>query len=295
MDEPLTVKVAAGEVLRAGLDRAEAVVLGRPIRASGFYKHYVPFSELLVLIALLAWGLMLPAHGWTKGILAILFLLFTASMVSTVTRSAMAFLLLACLVVLWQVAGWKLRMASVALAIVALLLGSIWIQHRRKLGWVATADPGTQYRLVIWRDGLRLIARHPLVGVGFDNVVRHPDHWDIQAYRQFPLQSHFHSTIVEYAVDGGLLTLAAWLWLLTAYGWLLLSTARAVRGNAFAHGLALGLLGSLVAFFAMSLVHYTGGDAEVMTVFWFLMGLALALQQITSRDLAGFRPQTTHG
>jgi hypothetical protein len=32
-----------------------------------------------------------------------------------------------------------------------------------------------------------------------------------------------------------------------------------------------------------------------MTVFWFLMGLALALQQITSRDLAGFRPQTTHG
>jgi O-antigen ligase len=209
-----------------------------------------------------------------------IFLIFAASLVSTVTRSAMAFLLLACLVVLWRVVGWKLRIAAVALAVVALLLGSVWIQHRRQLGWVATADPGTQYRLVIWRDGLRLLAHHPLVGVGFDNVVRHPDHWDIRAYHLFPLKSHFHSTLVEYAVDGGLLTLAAWLWLLGDYCRLLLSTGRTVRGSPFAYGLTLGLLGSLAAFFAMSLVHYTGGDAEVMTAFWFLMGLALALPQI---------------
>jgi hypothetical protein len=47
------------------------------------------------------------------------------------------------------------------------------------------------------------------------------------------------------------------------------------------HGLALGLFGAVVGFLASGLVHYNFGDAEVVMVFWLLMGAALALDRLT--------------
>jgi len=276
--ETITVSMPAAELTARGLGRASAVTVGRPVRAAGFYQHYVPFSEMLTMIAVLAWGLAITARGPGRWGMGAVFLILAACMAATVTRSAIAVLLLACVVLLWQIVGWKLRAVSVGAAAGLLLAGSLWIHHTRGFGWLAPRDAGTQYRLVIWRDGLRLIAQHPLVGVGFDNVVRHPGHWDIQAYRLYPLVSHFHSTPIEYAVDGGLLTLAAWLWLLGAY-WMLLRRTLRASVEPFTHGLVLGLLGALFAFFAMSLTQYIGGDSDVMTVFWLMMGLAIGLDR----------------
>ncbi|HVF44157.1 MAG TPA: hypothetical protein VM936_14130, partial [Pyrinomonadaceae bacterium] len=41
-------------------------------------------------------------------------------------------------------------------------------------------------------------------------------------------------------------------------------------------GLLLGALGGLAGFVAGGLVHYNFGDSEVVMVFYFIMGLALA-------------------
>jgi hypothetical protein len=57
----------------------------------------------------------------------------------------------------------------------------------------------------------------------------------------------------------------------------------------FPHGLASGILGGLVAVLLTATLQYNFGDAESMIVFWFLMGLAFALQSIVldeSRTLA---------
>jgi hypothetical protein len=279
-DEPATVIVAAKELAQAGLDQADAVAVGHAIRASGFYQHSIPFAELLAMIGAFTWGLMLAARNRSRWILGTIFIVFTVCLAATYTRSAMAALLCACVVVLWQITGWRIRILALAVAVVLILVGSLWIRQTRGMGWLAPSDPGTQYRLVIWRDGLKLIAQHPVLGVGFDSIVRHPGDWDLEAYKLFPLKSHFHSTPIGYGAEGGLLTLAAWFWLLGAYFKLVIDTTRAAVENTFARGLALGMYGSFVAFFAVSLVHYTGGDSEIMTIFWFVMGLAIALHRI---------------
>jgi len=156
-----------------------------------------------------------------------------------------------------------------------------WINQRRALTVFNTADPGTQYRLLMWRDSLKLIRAHPLVGVGLDSISGDWHRWDLEAYRRYPLHTHFHSTPIQFAVECGLPTLFAWLGLVIAYLVFLLRLARATRDKGwFAQGLALGILGEHVAFLLISLLQYSFGDAEAMVVFWFCMGLALALHRV---------------
>jgi O-antigen ligase len=253
---------------------------GHSARATGFYKHYLPFSYLLTVVALLAWGLAVTLRGRVRWVFAAICAVVTICLAATVTRSAIVFVVLGASVVVWRVGGWKLRAVFCGAAIFVLVLGSIWVQRQRGLGWVSAADAGTQYRLAIWRDGLRLIGKHPLVGVGFDSVFRHPEHWNIEAYRRFPLIAHFHSTLMEYAVDGGLLTVAAWLWLLVAYFRLLLRKLRDGLHDPWLHGTALGIFGGLVALVGISLVQYIGADPAIMTLFWMTMGLGMAVERI---------------
>ena len=279
-DHPITVTVSAGQMVAAGLNRLDAVKTAHPARAIGFYNHYLPFSYLLTMVALLAWGMALRSTRNDRWLFLGVFGVLSACLAVTVTRSAMAFLIFAALVVVWRVAGWKLRAATVAFATLVLLLGSLWLRHERGVGWISIADAGTQYRLAIWRDGLHLVRQHPIVGVGFDNVFRHPEHWSIDAFRRFPLVAHFHSNVVEYAVDGGLLTLAAWLWLLVAYGFMLVRTVRGAEHDPPLHGISLGIFGGFVAFLGISLVQYIGADPAIMTLFWLLMGLAIAIDQL---------------
>jgi hypothetical protein len=50
-------------------------------------------------------------------------------------------------------------------------------------------------------------------------------------------------------------------------------------------GVALGALGGLIGFFVSGLVHYNWGDSEVVMVFYFVMGLSLAINQIVQGDV----------
>ena len=47
-------------------------------------------------------------------------------------------------------------------------------------------------------------------------------------------------------------------------------------------GLALGALGGLAGLFVSGLVHYNWGDSEVVTVFYFIMGLTLAVERFVT-------------
>jgi hypothetical protein len=52
----------------------------------------------------------------------------------------------------------------------------------------------------------------------------------------------------------------------------------------FSHGLTSGILGGVAAVLLTSLLQYNFGDSEAMIVFWFLMGLAFALERIILSD-----------
>jgi O-antigen ligase len=150
--------------------------------------------------------------------------------------------------------------------------GSLWLQRERGAGWLGEHDAGTDYRLLMWKDGARLAIQHPLLGIGMDTVERRGNELNIAAYRKYPnLKSHFHSTFLQIAAECGWFALAAWIWLMAALLW---SGWQRWRHHAewAGRGLALGLLAAIAAFVAASAVHYTAGDAELMVVFWIFAG-----------------------
>jgi O-antigen ligase len=280
------VQVAIGRkdaLVGALKQRGMGLIRGRPLRAQGTLKHYFPYSEVMVLIGLVAWGLLVaPGAGIRLRFpLGLTFLLIAAVVVLTLTRISLASLLLGCFLISWKDASRKTRQVISVAFFVALLLSMNWVQTHRAQKWLDLSDPGSQYRLLMWRDSLKLIRAHPLFGVGLDSVVGHPQRWDLEAYRRYALRSHFHSTPIQLAVECGLPALAAWLWLMGGYFRYLMRLSTSSRNLGwFPHGLASGILGGLVAVLLTATLQYNFGDAESMIVFWFLMGLAFALQSI---------------
>jgi O-antigen ligase len=159
------------------------------------------------------------------------------------------------------------------------------------MGIIDMNDPGTAYRVLMWRDGMKLIQAHPWFGVGMNVVRDDSTKFDLEAYKEYGLQSHFHSTPIEIGVDLGLVVLGCWIVLMAAY-WLMLARLVAhTRGNAdrFPYGLSLGILGGTSALLVSSVAQYDFGDSVVVFLFWFLAGLALALQHQLQRDMPSTR------
>ena len=281
----LTVRIGPTNKLAETLKQAGvALIRGRPLRAEGTLKHYFSYSEVMVLVGLVVWGLLVTPGAANLGLklaLTLAFLSITVVVVLTLTRISLAGLLLGCFVIAWRQATSKTRRWLLLAFALALVVSVSWVQKQRSQKWVDVTDPGTQYRLLMWRDSIKFIRAHPLLGVGLDSVAGHWQRWDLEAYRRFPLKSHFHSTPIQIAVECGLPALGVWLWLMAGY-LLFLSRLRTSSRESgwFPQGLAAGILGGLVAVLLTSLLQYNFGDAEAMIVFWFLMGLALALERI---------------
>ena len=71
-----------------------------------------------------------------------------------------------------------------------------------------------------------------------------------------------------------------WLWIVGLF-WL--GAMRAQRkasdsSDTNRYGVLLGIMGAVTGFFASSVVNYNFGDAEVALLFWWLMGLLVALR-----------------
>jgi O-antigen ligase len=104
---------------------------------------------------------------------------------------------------------------------------------------------------------------------------------------------HLHSTPLQIAFERGVPALLVWMAWLFVYGRMLWRLARGgLEGDWVVRGLVLGALGGLVGFLSAGLVHYNFGDSEVVMVFYFIMGLALAAERVARQepDRAGGRP-----
>jgi O-antigen ligase len=264
----------------------------RPVRAFGFYSHYVTYSMVLALLASLIFGFWLSVRERFSAkslMLAAIFLSFTLVLGMTLTRAAWFALILACAAQLWfHFRQRAVRLLLPAALVLVVLLASAAMYHWRGLSFLDPHDPGTDYRILMWTDGLRLIREHPWFGVGMNSV---RDAWwrfDLAAYRKYPLRSHFHSTPIQIGVESGIPALLAWALLMAAYWKALVRLVVRARDerDRWSYGFALGVLGGTSGFLASSLVHYDFGDSVVMFLFWFLAGVALAVrQQLAQREM----------
>jgi O-antigen ligase len=268
----------------------------RPARARSFYSHYVTYAAVLQLLACLVFGLWLSHRGrspLSSAFFAALLVAFGIALGMTLTRAAWLAFAFGCVVELcFFLKHWAKMVIIPAILIVAVVGTTVAARQWRRMGLIALNDPGTDYRLLMWRDGIKLIEGHPWFGVGMNVVRDDPFRYELQAYRKYGVFLHFHSTPIEIGVELGLLALGAWIALMAAY-WIMLAglVARSrTLDDPFPYGLSLGILGATSAFLASCMVHYDFGDSVVVFLFWFLAGLAVALyHQLNARELKGSR------
>lgn len=257
---------------------------GRPFKAQGTLGHYVVFAEMLMQIGCMTWAMLLIAASDKRGLrllFGVTFAALTAALFLTETRAALGGLAIGCFVAVLILTGKRLRIwASVAL-LVLVIASVVWIHHTRGPQWLGTHDPGTQFRTMMWEDGLRLIAQHPWFGIGMETIRNHWTEWNIRAFTFFHDESHFHSDMMQIAVERGLPALAAWLWFVVAYVIFLLRLIHKTRERSrFATGVVAGVLASFVAFQTTALVHYDLGIESVAMILFFYFGLAIAIDRM---------------
>ncbi|HEV2118150.1 MAG TPA: O-antigen ligase family protein [Terriglobales bacterium] len=258
---------------------------GYPPRAQGHFYHAIPYAGMLMEIAALCWGLLLASGCAKPGKRVLLLLIFVglgASLWATVTRSYVLALMAGCLAAVWLATRWKMRVLAILAVVAVLVAGSFWIRDQRHLSWFSSREPGTEFRMMMWKDSPSLVREHPLLGIGLDSVQLPGNRFDLKAYRVFPLKhAHFHSTYIELAVDCGLPVLGLWLWLMVAYFRHLRRLLRlSTQAKWFYQGLALGIFASALAFYLGCLVQYTLGDGEVMPLVWLFMGCSVVLYRL---------------
>ena len=262
---------------------------GRDWRATGFFGHWVTYAELLQLIASLTMGLFLalPTKRSIRGIFLLLALvLMLLSLGLTVTRASwIAFAVSATLLLALSVSR-RMLIAAGVVAIPLVLAGVFVLQQKRSIGFFDRRDQSTSWRETVWREGFDLLVskpRHLLVGVGMDSIKGHWREWGLFDNGRLPI-GHMHSNLLQIAVERGLPALIVWLILLGLYARMLWKLARAQVGDEhwITRGIGLGAFGGLAGFFISGIVHYNWGDSEVVTVFYFIMGLSLVVERLLS-------------
>jgi len=271
--------------LASGLGTSELqLVRGHPFRAQGTLGHYVIFAEVLMQIACIVWGLLNTTRRWTTMyvLLALTFLALVAAIFATETRTALAGLAAGCVIVALIFTDKRARLWTVAGLLVLIIAAGVWIQHNRGPAGMVAKDRGTQFRVLMWKDGLRLIGEHPWFGIGMETIRNHWREWNIRAFALYPdEQSHFHSDVIQIAVDRGLPALSAWLWFVVGYLIFLVRLARrAASRSRFAHGVAAGLLAAFIAFLVGGLLHYNLGEETLVMGLFFFYGLAVAIDRM---------------
>jgi O-antigen ligase len=261
---------------------------GRDWRATGFYNHWVTYSEVLQLIASLALGLFLALKQKRSltGVLllvAVLGLVFALGM--TITRASWIGFAVSVVAMLLLSASRRTILIVGACAIPLVLASVVLLQQKRNIGFFDKKDQSTSWREMVWREGLHLLVsnpRHLVVGVGMDSIKGHWREWGLFDNGRQPI-GHMHSNLLQIALERGLPALIVWLILIGVYLRMLWRITRREGVADFARGIALGALGGVLGFFTSGLVHYNWGDSEVVTVFYFIMGLCLIVERTNQR------------
>lgn len=253
---------------------------GRDWRATGFFGHWTTYAEVLQLIASLALGLFLALqHKISRT--GLLLLAATGGLVfalaATVTRGSWIGFAVSVAVMLLLSVSRRTALIVVGCSLPLVLAGVFLLQEQRRIGFFDSADQSTSWRQIVWREGFNLLLskpRHLLFGVGMDTIKSHWREWGLFDNGRQPV-GHMHSNVLQIALERGIPALILWLLLFVIYVRMLWRLVQ--QTTDFARGVALGALGGASGFFTSGLVHYNWGDSEVVTVFYFIMGLTLFL------------------
>jgi putative inorganic carbon (HCO3(-)) transporter len=277
--------------------RLPAVLRGLPGAEAGFHPNevagtlawFVPLQVALLAFWLagrwdaghgrLAGGLLVGSAGLTL-----------LTLVLTQSRGGWAGVAVALLALLASL-GRRGALFAGGLALLALvaaaLIGPARLMEALSddLAQVTVGRLNFPFRLELWRVALCGIADFPFTGMGlgaFRRVARllYPLNID----PDYPF-GHAHNHLLHTGVELGIPGLIAYLalWLLAA--WMVVEACRRTQG--WRRALAVGAGGALVAYFVYGITDAVALGAKPGVVFWYLLGLIVALHRLAVGPAAG--------
>ena len=246
-------------------------------RPRGFMGHYMTFSGLLMLaIAMAMARLLFAASGrmWSALVMPAL----AIAVALTFTRSAEVGVC-AAVAVLLALRDFRLVAVLPVVAAIFFALSPLSVQQRF-VSMFDAKDPNRIDRIAMLHIGERMIAAHPLTGVGPNMVER-----QYAAYRGpdavNKINPHLHNDPLQIAAERGLPALALWLWFIVAVSrdvWLRYSA------NGPERFLAAAGLATVVALLTAGLFEYNFGDSEVLMLFLIVVTLPAAAMRASRRS-----------
>jgi len=143
--------------------------------------------------------------------------------------------------------------------------------------------------LEMWQTGLRMVSKHPWVGVGPDNIpLVYMKYLPPGTTPIFGYHDHLHDDVLQMAAERGLPCLIAWLWLMLAFGWHILRTRRRLFG---ARWVADAAFAAWLAFVAEGFFEFNFGTTPVLMVFLFLMSTPFIAENVEIPERVPGLPQ----
>lgn len=256
-------------------------------RIPGAFSHYMTYSGILLVGSCLVVARIVAGTATQQSRQWLILIPILVAMVLTLTRHAW----LAAFVVL--TIAWLLRFRRllwVYLASVVLLLAftaSVAPEHWSRFRSIASLeDPSNYDRLCMAYAGVNMIEDAPLFGIGpgmvehYYPIYRHPT-----STRSHVM--HLHNTLMQLGAERGLLTVAAYLWLMVAAAIL---SYRGLKRDGGLSGpradLYLGTLLALIAFNFAGIFEANWRDTEVQRWILFLLAVPCCLPGVPSVETA---------
>lgn len=268
------IAVAAGVALY-GLSQF-LVGYGVTDRIRGPFSIYMTFAGFLMLADLLLISRMIYGEARRGPWRWLALLLINLALLGSLTRSSWVGLAVTVGLLLLLRAPRYLPFFAVAAALLVLLAPGAVGERLRSI--TDLTHPANYDRLCMLEAGIHMTAERPLLGIGPGMVERlYPEYRHPTAVSESV--PHLHNNFIHIAAERGLLSLAAYLWMM---GVAMVAAYRGFRsevGRSGGHAdLYMGALTGLAAFNLAGLFEYNWGDTEVQRVALFLVVLPLALR-----------------
>jgi O-antigen ligase len=261
-------------------------------RMTGFMSHWMTFSgqEMFALLMLAAFLFFAP-DAWKRGALWLLcVLLMSLALLLGFTRSIWLATGVAAVYLLWFVRRWLVAAVPVAAALVFLVSPAAVRERFDSVVHPKQGVDSNEFRSVTRRTGLRMIERHPLLGLGPEGVKLHFTEYvppDIPRPLPSGWYGHLHNIYLHYAAERGIPTMLALMWLLIKIlldFWRGLRSLPPERSNPrfLLHGGIAVVIATMVAgFFELNL-----GDSEVLTMFLVTIACGYTAIGLANKDEA---------
>lgn len=263
-------------------------------RISGPMGHYMTYSGILMLVDVLIIALLASSPGGERGrgrrrwwVWACL-VLVTLALVMTYSRHAWVGLIMGIAVIAACLRSWKLVTVPLAL-VAALALTQGTLAARIQNIFDTRTNVSNVDRLNQLKSGVRMIADHPLLGMGPEMVEElYPAYRTARAVQE--QTTHLHNTPLQICAETGLLGLGFWLWFVLLLFVELMGRIRRLGGFADRPAPAgkphdprlffqLGPLAVAAAFFTAGIFEYNFGDTEVLILFLFIISTAYSVRR----------------